>query len=183
MKNHKRNRLTWATLAAAVAVGSLVAQDVDPVTQKTQLLSEALAAREKGDLQVALEKFEQIQKISADDEAAKEGIATVKAALAAADKARADAEAAKDSPFGGLIASGAHTFAVWNRINLDVNGDIAWIAGVGLPPAAFSSAVVAAISVVVLCCSLVVAAIWVAVMLCCPQEPLRPQCKSSFRLW
>jgi len=95
MKNHKRNRLTWATLAAAVAVGSLVAQDVDPVTQKTQLLSEALAAREKGDLQVALEKFEQIQKISADDEAAKEGIATVKAALAAADKARADAEAAK----------------------------------------------------------------------------------------
>ena len=95
MKNHKRNRLTWATLAAAVAVGSLVAQDVDPVTQKTQLLSEALAAREKGDLQVALEKFEQIQKISADDEAAKEGIATVKAALAAADKAKADAEAAK----------------------------------------------------------------------------------------
>jgi len=95
MKNHKRNRLAWATLAAAVAVGSLVAQDVDPVTQKTQLLSEALAAREKGDLQVALEKFEQIQKISKDDEAAKEGIASVKAALAAADKAKADAEAAK----------------------------------------------------------------------------------------
>jgi len=95
MKNHKRNRLAWATLAAAVAVGSLVAQDVDPVTQKTQLLSEALAAREKGDLQVALEKFEQIQKISSDDEAAKEGIASVKAALAAAEKAKADAEAAK----------------------------------------------------------------------------------------
>jgi general secretion pathway protein D len=95
MKNHKRNRLAWATLAAAVAVGSLVAQDVDPVTQKTQLLSEALAAREKGDLQVALEKFEQIQKISQDDEAAKEGIASVKAALAAAEKAKADAEAAK----------------------------------------------------------------------------------------
>ena len=95
MKNHKRNRLAWATLAAAVAVGSLVAQDADPVTQKTQLLSEALAAREKGDLQVALEKFEQIQKISQDDEAAKEGIASVKAALAAAEKAKADAEAAK----------------------------------------------------------------------------------------
>jgi general secretion pathway protein D len=95
MKNNKRNRLAWATLAAAVAVGSLVAQDVDPVTQKTQLLSEALAAREKGDLQVALEKFEQIQKISQDDEAAKEGIASVKAALAAAEKAKADAEAAK----------------------------------------------------------------------------------------
>ena len=43
----------------------------------------------------------------------------------------ADAEAAEASRFGGLIASGAHTFAVWNKINLDVNGDIAWIAGVG----------------------------------------------------
>lgn len=42
-----------------------------------------------------------------------------------------DTEAAKDSPFGGLIASGAHTFAAWNRVNLDVNGDIAWIAGLG----------------------------------------------------
>ena len=43
----------------------------------------------------------------------------------------ADADAAKDSPFHGLIASGAHTFAVWNRVNLEMNGDIAWIAGVG----------------------------------------------------
>lgn len=42
-----------------------------------------------------------------------------------------DPEAAAASPFGGLIASGAQTFAVWNRVNLDVNGDIAWIAGVG----------------------------------------------------
>ncbi len=42
-----------------------------------------------------------------------------------------DVEAATESPFGGIIASGAHTFAAWNRINLDVNGDIAWIAGVG----------------------------------------------------
>ena len=42
-----------------------------------------------------------------------------------------DPGAAASSPFGGLIASGAHTFAVWNRVNLDVNGDIAWIAGVG----------------------------------------------------
>jgi acyl dehydratase len=43
----------------------------------------------------------------------------------------ADVDAAKDSRFAGLIASGAHTFAVWNKVNLDVNGDIAWIAGVG----------------------------------------------------
>ena len=42
-----------------------------------------------------------------------------------------DEEQAKASPFGGLIASGAHTFAVWNRINLNINGDIAWIAGIG----------------------------------------------------
>lgn len=95
MKNQNRNRLAWASLAALVAVGSLVAQDVDPVTQKTQLLSEALAAKEKGELTLALEKFEQLQKISENDEAAKEGIASVKAALAAAEKAKADAEAAK----------------------------------------------------------------------------------------
>jgi len=95
MKNNKINRLAWATLIAAAAVGTIAAQDADPVTQKTQLLSEALAAREKGDLQVALEKFEQLQKIANDDEAAKEGIASVKAQLAAIEKAKADAEAAK----------------------------------------------------------------------------------------
>ena len=38
---------------------------------------------------------------------------------------------AKDSPFGGLIASGTFTFAIWNKLNLEVNGDIAWIAGMG----------------------------------------------------
>jgi len=52
----------------------------------------------------------------------------------------ADSEAAKDSPFEGLIASGAHTFAVWNRVNLDVNGDIAWIAGVGFEHFRFPNA-------------------------------------------
>lgn len=52
----------------------------------------------------------------------------------------ADSEAALDSPFGGLIASGAHTFAVWNRVNLDVNGDIAWIAGVGFEHFKFPTA-------------------------------------------
>lgn len=52
----------------------------------------------------------------------------------------ADTEAAKESRFGGLIASGAHTFALWNRINLDVNGDIAWIAGVGFEHFRFPTA-------------------------------------------
>ncbi len=51
-----------------------------------------------------------------------------------------DPDAARDSPFGGLIASGAHTFAAWNRINLDVNGDIAWIAGVGFEDFRFPTA-------------------------------------------
>lgn len=95
MKNQNRNRLAWASLAALVAVGSLVAQDVDTVKQMTQLLSEALTAKEKGELTLALEKFEQLLKLSENDEAAKEGIASVKAALAAAEKAKADAEAAK----------------------------------------------------------------------------------------
>ena len=42
-----------------------------------------------------------------------------------------DPTRAKDSPFGGIIASGAYTFAVWNKLNLEINGDIAWIAGMG----------------------------------------------------
>ncbi|MGI9624799.1 MAG: MaoC/PaaZ C-terminal domain-containing protein [Acidimicrobiales bacterium] len=42
-----------------------------------------------------------------------------------------DEEAAESSRFGGLVASGAQTFAVWNVLNLEANGDIAWIAGVG----------------------------------------------------
>lgn len=52
----------------------------------------------------------------------------------------ADAEAAKGSRFGGLIASGAHTFAVWNRVNLDMNGDIAWIAGIAFEHFRFPTA-------------------------------------------
>ena len=32
---------------------------------------------------------------------------------------------------GGIIASGTYTFALWNKLNLEVNGDIAWIAGMG----------------------------------------------------
>jgi len=38
---------------------------------------------------------------------------------------------AKESEFGGIIASGTYTFALWNKLNLEVNGDIAWIAGLG----------------------------------------------------
>lgn len=42
-----------------------------------------------------------------------------------------DPARAKESPFGGIIASGAYTFAVWNKLNLEINGNIAWIAGMG----------------------------------------------------
>ena len=42
-----------------------------------------------------------------------------------------DPTRAKGSPFGGIIASGAYTFAVWNKLNLEINGNIAWIAGMG----------------------------------------------------
>ncbi|MED5230243.1 MAG: MaoC/PaaZ C-terminal domain-containing protein [Actinomycetota bacterium] len=42
-----------------------------------------------------------------------------------------DPVSAKESPFGGLIASGTYTFALWNKLNLEVNGNIAWIAGMG----------------------------------------------------
>ena len=35
-----------------------------------------------------------------------------------------DPEKAKESPFGQIVASGTYTFAVWNRLNMEVNGDI-----------------------------------------------------------
>ena len=38
---------------------------------------------------------------------------------------------AKNSPFGQIVASGTYTFAIWNKLNIEVNGDIAWIAGLG----------------------------------------------------
>ena len=42
----------------------------------------------------------------------------------------ADAEAAKASLFGGLIASGIHTAALWRMLDHQANGDVAWVCGV-----------------------------------------------------
>jgi len=94
MKTLTRTRLAWAALAVALVAGSLVAQDNDPVVQKTRLLGEAIKAREDGNLQGALEKYEQILVLDAADEAANEGKLSVKAALAEADAAKARAIAA-----------------------------------------------------------------------------------------
>ena len=85
MKNHTRNIFAWAALAAVIAVGSLIAQDSDPVKQKTQILSEALKAREEGDLKTARDRYEALQKLDQNDEGAKEGLAAVNAAIAAAE--------------------------------------------------------------------------------------------------
>jgi general secretion pathway protein D len=96
MKTLTRNRLAWAALAVALVAGSLVAQDNDPVVQKTRILGEAIKAREDGNLQVALEKYEQLLQLDPKDEAANEGKLSVKATLAEADaqKARVAAAAA-----------------------------------------------------------------------------------------
>lgn len=40
-----------------------------------------------------------------------------------------DAEAAKDTIFGGLIASGLQTLAYWRKLDHEMNGDIAFICG------------------------------------------------------
>jgi general secretion pathway protein D len=100
MKTLTRTRLAWAALAIALVAGSLVAQDNDPVVQKTRLLGEAIKAREDGNLQGALDKYEQILLLDAKDEAANEGKLSVKAALAEAEaiKARAAAAAAAVKP-------------------------------------------------------------------------------------
>ncbi|NBX34555.1 hypothetical protein EBR16_04245, partial [bacterium] len=94
MKTLTRTRLAWAALAVALVAGSLVAQDNDPVVQKTRLLGEAIKAREDGNLQGALEKYEQILLLDGKDEAANEGKLSVKAALAEAEAIKARAAAA-----------------------------------------------------------------------------------------
>ncbi|HEX8755549.1 MAG TPA: MaoC/PaaZ C-terminal domain-containing protein [Steroidobacteraceae bacterium] len=42
----------------------------------------------------------------------------------------ADPQAAKRSVFGGLIASGIFTMAVWRQLDHQICGDVAWICGV-----------------------------------------------------
>jgi hypothetical protein len=91
MKNHTRNTFAWATLAAVIAVGSLIAQESDPIKQKTQILSEALKAREEGDLKTARDRYEALQKLDQNDEGAKEGLAAVNAAIAAAEATKSGA--------------------------------------------------------------------------------------------
>jgi acyl dehydratase len=43
----------------------------------------------------------------------------------------ADPDAARDSVFGEVIASGIHTMAMWRQLDHEISGDIAWICGVG----------------------------------------------------
>ena len=42
----------------------------------------------------------------------------------------ADAEAAKDSVFGEVIASGVYTAALWRKLDHSINGDVDFICGV-----------------------------------------------------
>ena len=43
-----------------------------------------------------------------------------------------DERAGKRSVFGGLVASGIHTIAIWNRLRLDAEAGLAMLAGLGL---------------------------------------------------
>lgn len=43
----------------------------------------------------------------------------------------ADPEAARESHFGGLIASGILTAAIWRKVDHEINGDVAFICGFG----------------------------------------------------
>lgn len=53
----------------------------------------------------------------------------------------ADGEAAKDTLFGGLIASGIYTAALWRMLDHQANGDVAWVCGVGWEEVRWSKAV------------------------------------------
>lgn len=52
-----------------------------------------------------------------------------------------DPHAAKQSVFGGLVASGIHTMALWRRLDHEIANDIAWICGVGWDDVRFAKAV------------------------------------------
>ncbi len=51
-----------------------------------------------------------------------------------------DPVAAAASPFGGIIASGAQLIALWRRLDHAMNGDIAYICGLGLEAVRFRAA-------------------------------------------
>lgn len=51
-----------------------------------------------------------------------------------------DPVAAAQSPFGGIIASGAQSIALWRRIDHEMNGDIAYQCGLGLEAVRFRAA-------------------------------------------
>ena len=42
----------------------------------------------------------------------------------------ADPEAARNSVFGEVIASGIYTMALWRKLDQQISGDIAWICGI-----------------------------------------------------
>ena len=88
MKKIHRSQLAWAAFALALAAGSLVAQDGDASARKPMLLAEALKARDEGNLQTAKEKFEAILAIDPKDMGANEGLTSVNAALAEANRLR-----------------------------------------------------------------------------------------------
>lgn len=43
----------------------------------------------------------------------------------------ADAEKARESHFGGLIASGVHVLAIWRQLDHTINGDVDFVCGIG----------------------------------------------------
>ena len=43
----------------------------------------------------------------------------------------ADAELAKQSVFGDVVASGIHVLAMWRQLDHEINSDIDWVCGIG----------------------------------------------------
>ncbi|MGB3379340.1 MAG: MaoC/PaaZ C-terminal domain-containing protein [Allopontixanthobacter sediminis] len=43
----------------------------------------------------------------------------------------ADPELARESHFGGLIASGVHVLAIWRQLDHTINGDVDFVCGIG----------------------------------------------------
>ena len=53
----------------------------------------------------------------------------------------ADEDAARDSVFGEVVASGIHTMAMWRQLDHQIASDIAWICGVAWDDVRFPLAV------------------------------------------
>ena len=94
MSSYIRNFAFGTTFLVASAF-FLFAQDASPEAERYALHDKAVAAQERGDLLAAKKAYEQLLLMNEKDIGAREGLATIEAELAAAEKAAQPAPVVK----------------------------------------------------------------------------------------